>query len=154
MQVLEFLGNPGSTTKLFKALTDDYVLEILGCGVYAGVFQRITLIKLDQIPVMLGLSVTQTTNPLFMDIIQNTATAPIGNRLFDADSTISRGEMIVRKIAINDIANQVVFKYVRDMNIDDELYYRYSVFRSGQEAMELNEYILPGLEVILNKYTM
>ena len=152
MQAIEVLENPGSTTKLFKALTDDYVLEVLDSGVYAGIFQRITLIKLDQIPVMLGLSATCTTNQLFMDILQNAATTPIGSKLFAPDSKILRGEMIIKKIAVKEIVNPIIFKYIRTMNIDDKLYYRYSIFKSGQETMELNEYVLPGLDVILNKY--
>ena len=152
MQAIDVLQNPGSTTKFFKALTDDYVLEVLDSGICGQVFQRITVIKLDKIPIMLNLSSTNVNNPIFVDILQNALTAPIGERLFASGSQISRDEMTIRTTTVKDINNQVIAGYIKALKINDDLCYRYSIFKSEQEAMELNEYVLPGLTTILNKY--
>ena len=150
--IMEVLLNPGSTTKFFKALTHDYILEVLDSGVYEQMFQRITVIKLDQIPVMLNLSSTSIHNNVFMDILQSSLTTPIGKRLFASGSKICRSEMTIKHTIVNNINNQIIAGYLRALKIDNELCYRCSIFKSEQETMQLSEYVLPGLEEILSKY--
>lgn len=152
MQAIKVLQNPGSTTRFFGSLTDDYLLEVLYSGLDETFYQRITVIKLDNIPVMLNLSSTHVNNRSFMNILQNAQTSPIGNSLFADGSKISRGEITIAQIRLNEINNQVVSEYMQAMNIYEDLYYRYSIFSHRQETMELTEYALPGLDMILDKY--
>ncbi|MCE3269106.1 MAG: hypothetical protein K0R49_1358, partial [Burkholderiales bacterium] len=59
--------DPGSTTKSFKYLTNNYKLEILFSGLCKDTFKRIIVINLDDTPVMLASSETLLSNKLFLD---------------------------------------------------------------------------------------
>lgn len=149
----KILYDPGSTTKAFKFLTSDYTLDVLFSQVEDGHFKRVVVIKLDQIPVMVALSMTNICNPLFLDILQNSATTPIGVRLFASDSSISRGIMQVTKISLALVFDNTIKQYISTIADINEIYHRQSVFSHENETLELHEYVLPGLKEILAKYS-
>lgn len=152
MNLEQIIYDPGSTTKAFKYLTDDYKLEILFSGFDKNLFKRTIVIKLDDIPVMLAVSETQVSNDLFLDILQNAHHTPIGVKLFSPELAIKRGEMQVTQINVEMIDDLIVANYIKALNISERLFYRTSIFTSNMQIMELKEYILPGLEVIINNY--
>jgi chorismate-pyruvate lyase len=148
----DIVYDPGSTTKVFKFLTDDYKLDILYSGFAGDLFRRTIVIKLDDVPVMIATSETKKSDELFLDILQNTNTTPIGVKLFSPQYSIKRGEMIVTKRIIAAIDDQVILDYIKKLEVKEELYFRTSMFTYNKQSMELKEYILPGLEQIVNKY--
>ncbi len=142
----------GSTTKAFKYLSDDYKLEILYSDFEGDLFKRIIVIKLDDIPVMIAISETNISDGLFLDILQNAYTTPIGTKLFSPELGIKRGDMRVIRVNIADINDHLISCYIKELGVAGELYLRISRFTCKKQTMELKEYILPGLEVIINKY--
>lgn len=148
----DIIYDPGSTTKAFKLFSSDYSLDILFSGFADELFKRIVVIKLDSIPVMVASSTTKPTDLLFLDILQNSATRPIGVRLFGDDSGISRGEMIVNKTTTAYVTDPIVLEYLEHIVPNGELYFRQSIFSYEDEQMRLDEYVLPGLEYIIDKY--
>ncbi|HLX52917.1 MAG TPA: hypothetical protein VKR58_03200 [Aquella sp.] len=150
----DIVYDPGSTTKAFKYLTDDYKLEILFSGFDNGLFKRTIVIKLDDTPVMIATSGTKASNDLFLDILQNAHTTPIGVKLFSPQLGIRRGDMIVTQKALRTIDDEVISDYMKTLDIDKDLYFRTSTFTHDEQSMELKEYILPGLKLIIDKYTL
>jgi chorismate-pyruvate lyase len=150
----DIVYDPGSTTKAFKILTSDYKLDVLFSDFDNNLFKRVIVINLDQVPVMVALSATKITNNLFLDILQNAHTTPIGLRLFAPDSCIRRGSMLVSTLDISEISDQTILNYLHTINHDNQLYFRSSIFTYGHETMYLGEYILPGLKQIIDKYNL
>lgn len=148
----DIVYDPGSTTKAFKYLTDKYTLDILFSGFDGELFKRTIVIKLDDIPVMIATSETIVSNDLFLDILQNAHTTPIGVKLFSPKLGIKRGDMTVTQRDITTIDDVLISNYIKALGVDKNLYYRASSFTHDKQTMELKEYILPGLEVIINKY--
>lgn len=148
----DIVYDPGSTTKAFKFLTNNYNLEVLLSQVEGDCFQRIVRISLDGMPVMIALSTTKLKNSLFLDILQNAHNIPIGVRLFAPGSGITREAMQVSKLDYAMLDNNRVKTYIPPIKPDEVLYYRSSVFNCGAESMELKEYVLPGLKYICEKY--
>src|SRR6185437_4361315 len=148
----DIVYDPGSTTKAFKYLTDNYTLEILFSGFDGELFKRTIVIKLDDIPVMIATSETKVSNDLFLDILQNAQTTPIGVKLFSPKLGIKRGDMIVTQRNIAAIDDILISNYMKALGMDKEFYFRTSTFTYDTQTMELKEYILPGLELIINKY--
>lgn len=149
MTIEEFLADYGSTTQHFKSWSNDYRLEVLDHGLNRDKFQRIVVIFVDKIPVMLGLSETEITNTLFMDILQNAGLVPIGVRLFDPSAGISRTQAQIGRLNTIDINNQVVLRYLANAGVTGDIHYRQSVFIANEQSMLLKEYILPGLIELL-----
>ena len=152
MNWIDFVNDPGSTTKAFKLLTTDYKLEILSSNFTVSGFERIIVIKLDKIPVMVAISTTSHKDCLFLDILKNAENTPIGVKLFEQGSSIKRGNMSVTPIKINKINSQVIKQYILQNVVVDTLYLRRSSFTCRGESMELSEYVLPGLKQIFDKY--
>ncbi len=148
----DIVYDPGSTTKAFKFLTDDYKLDILYSGFEGDLFKRTIVIKLDDVAVMVATSETKNSDSLFLDILQNANTTPIGVKLFSPQYGIKRGDMVVTKRTIAAIDDQIVLNYIKKLEIKEDLYFRTSIFSCDKQNMELKEYILPGLEQIINKY--
>ncbi|MCC2625440.1 MAG: hypothetical protein K0R14_1313 [Burkholderiales bacterium] len=148
----DIVYDPGSTTKAFKVLTDDYKLDILYSDFEGDLFKRTIVIRLDDVPVMIATSETRKSNSLFLDILQNANTTPIGVKLFSPEFCIKRGEMMVTQRSIAAIDDNIVLDYIKRLKVNEELYFRISTFSYNKQSMELKEYILPGLEQIINKY--
>ncbi|MCC2645256.1 MAG: hypothetical protein K0R94_1034 [Burkholderiales bacterium] len=144
--------DPGSTTKSFKYLTNNYKLEILFSGLCKDTFKRIIVINLDDIPVMLASSETLISNKLFLDILQNASTTPIGVKLFSPKSGIKRGNMSVTQVEVATIKDPIVTNFMQKSGFSDKLYFRISEFTYKTQVMELKEYILPGLKLVVDKY--
>ena len=149
MTIEEFLTDYGSTTQHFKSWSNDYRLEVLEHGLNGNKFQRIVVIFVDKIPVMLGLSETEITNPLFMDILQNAGLVPIGVRLFDPSAGISRTQAQVGQLNTANIDNEIVLGYLANSGVTGSIHYRQSVFIINKQSMLLKEYIMPGLIELL-----
>ena len=149
MTIEEFLADYGSTTAHFKSWSDDYRLEVLDHQVVGNRFQRLVVIFVEKIPVMLGLSETEITNPLFLDILQNAGVRPIGLRLFAPEAEIKRVEPEIGKLNISDITNLDVLDYLAKSCVTGEIYFRQSNFIHYEQQMTLKEYILPGLIELL-----
>jgi len=148
----DIVNDPGSTTQAFKFLSSDYRLEVLFSDFEQEVFKRIIVIKLDNIPVMVASSETHISNAIFLDILQNSQTTPIGVRLFDPKSGIKRGSMFVKQIDLAEVEDPIVVKYISTLINNEELYFRTSTFRADKQTMNLKEYVLPGLKLIVNRY--
>jgi len=148
----DIVYDPGSTTKAFKYLTDNYKLDILYSDFDGELFKRTIVIKLDDIPVMIATSETKASNKLFLDILQNAHTTPIGVKLFSPQLGIRRGDMMVTQRSIAAIKDGVISNYMKTLGVDKDLYFRTSMFTHDKQAMELKEYILPGLKLIIDKY--
>ncbi len=153
MDVMEFLADYGSTTKLFKTWSDEHSLEVIEHGVVGGEFSRLVVIFVDKIPVMLGLSETKLSNIKFLDILQNVGITPIGVSLFAPNSGIKRINPFIGKIDTKTISNQTTKNYLVQNNVSGMIYYRRSNFVIDDEIMTLKEFILPGLNDILKQYT-
>ncbi len=152
MSLDEFLNNPGSTTKVFQNLATSSQIEVLWNGfINDSLFQRIVLIKLDNIPVMIAISEADIFSPLFLDILKNSGTVPIGVRLFDSSAKISRSKMSFEEIHIDDIVNHIV-QHELKQRVDENIFIeRNSNFNYDTQKMQLKEYILPGLVNLLDK---
>lgn len=152
MNYLDVINDPGSTTKAFKILSTDYELEVLSSKEDGGLFKRVVVIKLDQVPVMVALSQTSIDSLVFLDILKNAATTPIGVKLFAPNSQIVRGKMAVKNITLNQIQDKVIRDYLEPIVTNEsELYHRQSVFSYKTQTMKLIEYVLPGLKQIVEK---
>lgn len=148
----DIVYDPGSTTKAFKFLGTSYNLEILFSDFEGEMFKRAIIIKLDNIPVMVAISKTHISSELFLNILQNAQTTPIGVRLFAPKSGITRGLMEVQKIDIAAIDDEIATGYINALGMSGELYFRTSTFTAnGTQTMNLTEYILPGLKFIINQ---
>lgn len=147
----DIVYDPGSTTRAFKVLSTDYKLEVLFSDFESDSFKRTIVISLDSVPVMVASSITNQESPIFLDILQNSQSIPIGVRLFAPDSGISRGEMKVTPVELYDIDDRFVVSYIQSLEIDKDLYYRESTFKHGTQLMQLKEYVLPGLKYIIDK---
>ncbi len=152
MLIRKFLENYGSTTISFKQMSDKYHLTILADGFIKDIFHRIVAIYVDDIGVMIGFSLTNKTCQTFLDILQNAKHVPIGVQLFDHKNKITRASLVIDKIDVSLIDNQIISDYMRNNQITGEIYVRRSTFIKYNEKMELLEYVLPSLEQLLNKY--
>lgn len=147
----KIVNDPGSTTTAFKCISSNYELDVLFSDFEEEIFKRVIVIKLDYIPVMIAVSKTHESNELFLDILKNAKTTPIGMRLFAPKSGIKRGPMTVTQIDLKDIDDELVLGYLPAFGMDYGLYYRLSTFTKDLQTMELKEYILPGLKYVINK---
>ncbi len=143
----EFLNDYGSTTKRFKEISKNNVVEVLFSGVTNNNFQRIVSIFLDNISIMVAISETNITNATFLQILQDSANNPIGEKLFESSSGIKRINMQISTISLQQITNQVIYEYLHQLgyNIQQVFYIRKSQFILNNEFMQLTEYILPSL---------
>lgn len=150
--VEEFLKDYGSTTSSFKQMSDKYRLDVLSNGFIGEEFYRIVAIYVDDLGVMLGLSVTHQNHATFLDILQNAKHIPIGVQLFNPENQITRTNVSIFKINVSQITNLIITDYLALNGIIGEIYVRQSDFIKNNETMSLIEYILPGLEVLLDKH--
>lgn len=148
----DIVYDPGSTTKIFTCLTNDYQLQLIASGVVDNLFKRIVIIKLDQLPVMLALSVTTIQDELFVGILKNSRDIPIGVRLFAPKSDIARLNMKVLKAKLSDVKHSFILAYLDFLTKKDELFMRASIFKYKDQTMKLYEYVLPGLKLIIDRY--
>ena len=153
MNLMQFLADYGSTTKYFKSWSDDYNIEVLDTGIVGDLFFRVVAIYVDQIPVIVGISQTKLTNPTFLSILQNAGVSPIGEKLFSPDFGIQRIGLSTDQIDKDLISNNIIKEYVFKNCDVNKIYFRQSEFVVANEVMGLKEFILPGLEEILIRYT-
>jgi chorismate-pyruvate lyase len=111
-------------------------------------YERNIVLNLNNVPVLVATSQTLLSNAIFLDILQNSGTQPIGNRLFAPDSSIKRDPtMSIRKVCIVDIDNIILQDYLLSLNYNknDTLIMRKSYFYYKKEALQLIEFILPTI---------
>ncbi len=148
----EFLNDYGSTTYRFKKISKNYEVKVLFSGIMNEVFQRIVSINLNNLPVMIAISETNTNNSVFMKILQDAANNPIGEKLFKPDSGIKRVNMQIKVILPQQIFNSIVYEYIIKLGYQlkqKEFYMRESQFIFNNEQMHLTEYVLPSLVNLL-----
>lgn len=148
----EFLNDYGSTTYRFKKISKNYEIKVLFSGIENKVFQRIVSIFLNNAPVMVAISETNTNNTVFMKILQDAANNPIGEKLFKPDSGIKRVNMQIKAILPQQISNSIIYENIIKLGYglqQKELYIRESQFIFNNEQMYLTEYVLPSLVNLL-----
>lgn len=154
MKYIDFINDYGSTTKILKKMDYEYSLDVLYSDFDYGNFKRIALIKLNQSPVILGISTADRDSPKFLKILQQAAENPIGEQLFADNTKITRSKMVVSLVSIRDIKDLMIqqkLKKLMSMGVI-EIYHRYSIFSFsyGKEFMRLDEYILPALKELFS----
>lgn len=153
MKIKEFLLDPGSSTEHFSKLACDYAIEVLKSAESDGYFERVVAIYLGKVPCMVAISRTLTADLIFLDILQNAGKIPIGRKLFAVDSGITRTNLDVETIAKSAIKDITVTNFIERIELSvAELYIRTSDFIYQDQKMHLDEYILPGLQLILTNY--
>lgn len=143
-----FLYNKASMTEQLKHLDKDFKVILLYSGMEGSNFKRISSLNLSGKPVLVGLSLAKTGSPYFVDLLKNADTTPIGKILFAKDSGVSRDpNMEVEQVYLNYISDSTAKAYISSLGYtnSDVIYKRTSIFRKGEESMQLIEYILPSI---------
>lgn len=144
--------NPQSMTKSLKKLNPNLTVTVLDSGIQKHndkqYYERNIALNLENIPILVATSQTTTYNKMFLDILQNSGTKPIGEKLFAASSSIKRNPVMdISKISIADIDNNILYKYLLNLGYhkNDLIIMRKSYFDYNKETMQLIEYILPTI---------
>ncbi|HMT03191.1 MAG TPA: hypothetical protein PKD00_07805 [Burkholderiales bacterium] len=148
----EFLNDYGSTTYRFKKISKNYEIKVLFSGIENKIFQRIVSIFLNNAPVIVAISETDTNNSVFMKILKDAANNSIGEKLFNPDSGIKRVNMQIKAILPQQISNAIIYENIIKLGYgfqQKELYIRESQFIFNNEQMHLTEYVLPSLVNLL-----
>lgn len=148
----EFLNDYGSTTYRFKKMSKNHKVKVLFSGINNKIFQRIVSIYLNNVPVMIAVSETNTNNKTFMKILEDAASNPIGEKLFKPDSEIKRVNMQIKVILPQEISNSIVYEHIIELGYElqqKDFYIRESQFIFYNEQMHLTEYVLPSLVNLL-----
>jgi chorismate-pyruvate lyase len=144
----QLLQNRQSMTRQLENIDADLDVDILYTGMQAKKFKRIVSLRLNDEPILIGVSQARKTSPYFVKILKNAYTTSIGKALFAKNSQIKRDAnmrvMTVHLSAIKDIA---VRNYIAGLGYDynTHIYKRISTFRYKKQSMQLIEYILPSI---------
>lgn len=142
----ELLNSCGSMTKQLEKMGHQLTVELIYEGRVNNNFCRYTILKLDNIPVILALSQTIQNNTTFSTLLQNANNTPIGKFLFAPNSNIIRNEVIISQINTISITDKKLSQYIiSNYNQLQNLFQRESVFHYQDENMSLIEIILPEL---------
>lgn len=151
MNFEQFLHDKSSTTALFKKLPRKYSLQLLQNKDDLDSYRRVSLISLDNKPIILGISHASYKSDSFINILKTANIAPIGEQLFLKTSGIIRDSMQISKVAVADIDDRLLREYFSSNGYEAnlELYVRQSIFKKNDEQLSLTEYIFPILASFL-----
>lgn len=148
----ELLNSCGSMTEQLKKLHYDFSVELLKTEIVDNKISRYTLLKLNNIPVIIAESSCLISDTVFYEIIKNADTTPIGKYLFAKNSHIIRSNVETTQIKSSDITNSQIIQSFLLNNFSPLQFFwlRTSVFRHSQQQMNLNETILPNIYKFIN----
>ncbi|NNM60311.1 MAG: hypothetical protein HKM04_10930 [Legionellales bacterium] len=145
----QFLYSQTSMTKQLEDLNSKLTVEILYSKMEGHRnFDRIVSLKLQNKPVIVGVSQANRDNPYFVDLLKDASTKPIGKILFSKDSGVTRDpNMRVEKINLSAISDVIVRTYMMNLGYSnqDVIYKRTSIFHKDKESMQVIEYVLPSI---------
>jgi len=151
----DFLHNPGSMTAELHKISNNLKVSVIPANSTVNKHARLVVLSLDNVPVLVGYSISNRADHIFYDILTNSDNQPIGLSLF-ANPEIQRTKLLVRTVTIGDIGYPEIIECLHNLGeVSDVLLdQRFSEFTSGGQRMYLYEYILPGLQNIVsfNKY--
>lgn len=147
MNFEQFLHDKSSTTALFKKLPSKYSLQLLQNQDDIDSYRRVSLISLDNKPIILGVSRARHESGSFINILKTANLAPIGEQLFLKTSGIIRDSMQISTVAVAEIDDHLLSEYFSSNGYaaNLELYVRQSIFKKNDEQLSLTEYIFPIL---------
>lgn len=143
----ELINNRGSMTTALQSLSPNFTVELLKNGIISNDYVRVSSLKLDNTPVIEAIVSTNVSNSTFVTILRNANTTPIGKMLFAKDSGITRNDMKVSVMTVQDIKNQIAHDYLNKIGYSDKTHIvaRNSVFMHDKETLEITEYVLPSM---------
>lgn len=149
----ELINNKGSMTKALLSLSPNFTVELLKNGIISNNYVRVSSLKLDNNPVITAVVSTNVTDSTFVTILRNANTTPIGKMLFAKDSGITRSDMKVNVMIVQDIKNEVAHTYLNKIGYTDKTHIvaRDSVFTHGKETLDITEYVLPSMTKYFKK---
>ncbi len=142
------INNQQSMTNTLKDLDANFSVNIIYNAELNQHYMRIVALELKKTPVLMAVSITNSNNKIFYDILANSQDSSIGYKLFAPDSKIKREHnMNINYVYISQIDSQPLYNYLLQMGYikNTILIERKSIFYYQQESMALSEFILPGL---------
>lgn len=149
----DFINNKDSMTKALQSLSPNFTVELLKNGIISNNYVRISSLKLDNTPVIVAIVSTNVTNSTFVTILRNANTTPIGKMLFAKDSGITRSDMKVNIMIVQDVKNEIAHSYLNKIGYTDKTHIvaRDSVFTHDKETLNITEYVLPSMTKYFKK---
>lgn len=149
----DLINNKGSMTKALESLSSNFTVELLKNGIISNNYVRISSLKLDNTPVIAAVVSTNVTNSTFVTILRNANTTPIGKMLFAKDSGITRSDMKVNVMIVQDVKNEIAHAYLNKIGYADKTHIvaRDSVFTHDKETLDITEYVLPSMTKYFKK---
>ena len=133
----------------------NYSLQIIQTGKSAGQYVRVSALQLDDnMPVMVAVSTTDLHNQTFVDILKNSGTNSIGDKLLAQGTSITRdGDYEFSHTLVGNIQNKAAREYLMAQGYDKKvsMYTRTSYFSYKHETMTVVEYI-PHSERYTNEF--
>lgn len=144
----QIVHNPHSMTQTLKALNSNFLVQVLASGMDNSNYVRISILKLNNVPVVAAVSQTNANNKTFVSILANAHNNSIGNKLFAANSAIGREDgMRIRNILVKNIPNSTIASYLLNLGYasNQTIISRQSRFYYNSETLDIVEYILPTI---------
>ena len=149
----ELINNRGSMTEALQSLKHTFSVELIKNGIISNDYVRISSLKLDNTPVITAVVSTNVSNATFVSILRNANTTPIGKILFAKNSGVTRGNMKIDVMTVNDIDNTIAKAYINKIGYDNKTHIvaRSSQFLHDKEVLIVTEYVLPSMTKYFNK---
>ncbi len=88
-------------TTALKALNSNFSVQVLSSGMDNFNYVRISVLKLNNVPVVAAISQTNSSNETFVSILANAHNNSIGNKLFSSNSAIKRQPgMLIKNVLL------------------------------------------------------
>lgn len=146
----ELLNSCGSMTKQLEALGQSLTVELLHEGFESDHFRRYTILKLNGLPVVAACSSSHRFDTFFTDLLHNASTTPIGKFLFANGSNVVRDKIEITLLNQIEITKPYLKEFVQGRYQHNQQFWdRLSYFHYNNQQMELNEIILPEIEIFL-----
>ncbi len=147
----ELLTSCGSMTAQLKQLHYKFSVEVIEQNIVENIFFRISLLKLNDIPVIIAYSSCKISDQNFYNILLNAENKAIGYYLFSQNSQISRDSLDIThlqsfKTHLPRVTQYLINRYPNQQHF----WQRTSLFSHKLETLKLTEIILPEITLFFN----
>ncbi len=141
-------ADPDMVAASFKYARENATNQVLRSGVEGNYYVSVTLVKVQEMPILIGVSKTKLSNKVFKKAISDTSDIPVYDRLLASNPSIKFRENVeVNPIKVNAITDSTVKNCLHHLGYTDEdiiMKRQVQLYDKNQELDHI-QYILPTM---------